>query len=101
MKYSLAHIGINVLDLSRSVEFYTKAFDMHEVFRMHPKSELDMILCFLSDEGDTTEIALTWYGERDIPYELGENDVHLVLSWTTSRQATKSIRKWESSALKN
>ena len=49
MKYSLAHIGINVLDLSRSVEFYTKAFDMHEVFRMHPKSELDMILCFLSD----------------------------------------------------
>jgi lactoylglutathione lyase len=78
MKYSLAHIGINVLDLSRSVEFYTKAFDMHEVFRMHPKSELDMILCFLSDEGDTTEIALTWYGERDIPYELGENDVHLV-----------------------
>lgn len=37
-----------------------------------------MILCFLSDEGDTTEIALTWYGERDIPYELGENDVHLV-----------------------
>lgn len=77
MKYSMAHVGINVLDLERSVKFYTEAFELHEVFRMHAKSELDMILCFLSDEHESTMLVLTWYGERDIPYELGENNVHI------------------------
>jgi lactoylglutathione lyase len=73
----MAHVGINVLDLERSIDFYQKAFGMREVFRMHPKSELDMILCFLSDERESTMLVLAWYGERDVPYELGENNVHL------------------------
>ena len=62
MKYSMAHVGINVLDLERSIDFYQKAFGMREVFRMHPKSELDMILCFLSDERESTMLVLAWYG---------------------------------------
>lgn len=77
MKYSMAHIGINVLDLNRSIKFYNNVFGMREVFRMHPKSELDMILCFLCNESNETMLTLTWYGERTFPYELGENDVHL------------------------
>lgn len=77
MKYSMAHVGINVLDLARSVDFYTNAFGLREVFRMHPKSELNMRLCFLSDERESTMLVLVWYGERNIPYELGENNAHL------------------------
>lgn len=44
MSYAIAHIGINVLDLDRSVKFYEDVFGMKEVFRMHPKSALDMVI---------------------------------------------------------
>ena len=79
MSYAIAHIGINVLDLDRSVKFYEDVFGMKEVFRMHPKSALDMVLCFLSDRHGGAMITLVWYGERKTPYELGENNVHTAL----------------------
>lgn len=79
MKYSFAHVGINVLHLEQSIEFYDKAFGMKEAFRMHPKSNLDMVLCFLSDGHNGTMITLVWYGERKTPYVLGENNVHIAL----------------------
>lgn len=79
MKYSFAHMWINVLDLDRSIRFYEDTFGMKEVFRMHPKSTLDMILCFLSDGHSGAMITLVWYGERKFPYELGENNVHICL----------------------
>ena len=44
MSYAIAHIGINVLDLDHSVKFYEDVFGMKEVFRMHPKSALDMVI---------------------------------------------------------
>ena len=77
MKYSLAHFGINVLDLERSVAFYEGAFGMKEVFRMHAKSKLDMVLCFMSDDHNGTMIALVWCPERKTPYDLGENNIHI------------------------
>lgn len=77
MKYSMAHVGINVLNLERSIQFYQEAFGMHEVFRMHAKSDLDMILCFLSDLQESAMVVLVWCRERQIPYELGENNIHL------------------------
>ncbi len=77
MSYAIGHIGINVLDLDRSAKFYSEVFGMKEVFRMHPKSTLDMILCFMSDEHNGTMISLVWYGERKSPYEQGENNVHI------------------------
>ncbi len=82
MTHTLAHIGLNVLDLNKSIEFYQNALGMHEVFRMYPKSDLDMILCFLSDERCGCMIALMWYGERDdsLPYDLGENDMNLTFT---------------------
>ena len=79
MKYSFAHMGINVLDLDRSIAFYDRAFGFKEVFRMHPKSNLDMVLCFLSDGHNGTMITLVWIGDRKTPYELGENNVHIGL----------------------
>lgn len=77
--YTFAHAGLNVLDLERSIEFYEKAFGFKEVFRMHPKSTLDMVLSFLSSGQSGTMIALAWYGERNEPYDMGENNVHLCL----------------------
>ena len=79
MNYNIAHIGLNVLDLEKSVRFYRDAFDMREVFRMYPKSDLDMILCFLSDESGSCMLALSWFGERKEPYELGENNNNIAI----------------------
>lgn len=79
MKYAFAHTGLNVLDLERSVKFYKETFGFKEVFRMHPKSKLDMVICFLSDGHAGAMLALVWYGERQEPFELGENNVHICL----------------------
>ncbi len=42
MQFSMVKIGINVMDLERSLNFYKEAFGMTEVFRMHAKSSLNM-----------------------------------------------------------
>lgn len=62
---------LHAVDLDRSVKFYEDVFGMKEVFRMHPKSAPDMVLCFLSDRHGGAMITLVWYGERKTPYELG------------------------------
>ena len=49
------------------MKFYEDVFGMKEVFRMHPKSALDMVLCFLSDRHGGAMITLVWYGERKTP----------------------------------
>ena len=77
MAYSMAHIGINVLDLERSVAFYRDAFGMKEIFRMHAKSKLNMVLCFLSDECCGTMLTLVWCEEKKSPYDLGDNNIHI------------------------
>lgn len=79
MKHSIAHIGLNVLDLEKSVQFYQEVFGMREVFRMYPKSDLNMIPCFMSDEDCNCMLALTWFGERKEPYELGENNNNIAI----------------------
>lgn len=57
MSYAIAHIGINVLDLDRSVKFYEDVFGMKEVFRMHPKSALDMVIAEASTPAAPAEPA--------------------------------------------
>ena len=37
MKFQMVHNNFNVLDLDRSLEFYRKAFGMHEVRRINAK----------------------------------------------------------------
>lgn len=77
MQFSMAHVGINVMDLERSINFYKEAFGMTEVFRMHPKSSLNMVFSFLSDEHNRTMLNLISCAERTIPYEMGENNTHI------------------------
>lgn len=80
MQFSMVKIGINVMDLERSLNFYKEAFGMTEVFRMHAKSSLNMVFSFLSDSQKKTMLNLISCAERTIPYEMGENNTHIAFA---------------------
>ena len=48
MKFQMVHNNFNVLDLDRSLEFYRKAFGMHEVRRINAKDG-SFIIVYLED----------------------------------------------------
>ena len=79
MKFTYVHNNINVLDLEKSLDFYAKALGLKEVRRHKPDSG-DFIIAFLSD-GDTSHlIEITWLKDKDTPYELGDNEIHMAFT---------------------
>ena len=79
MKFTYVHNNINVLDLEKSLNFYSETLGLKEVRRHKPDSG-DFIIVFLSD-GDTSHlIELTWLKDKDTPYELGDNEIHMAFT---------------------
>jgi len=79
MKFTYVHNNINVLDLEKSLEFYSEALGLTET-RRHEASGGDFIIAFLSD-GDTSHlIELTWLKDKETPYELGDNEIHMAFN---------------------
>jgi len=79
MKFTFAHNNINVLDLTRSVAFYTKALGLKEV-RRHEAKDGSFILVFLGDGSTPHRLELTWLRGREEPYNLGDNEMHLAFT---------------------
>ena len=76
MKFTLAHSEMHVFDLERSLKFYEQALGLKEVKR-HVAEDGSFILVFLNDEVSPHIVELTWNRDRDKPYDLGENEIHL------------------------
>ena len=76
MKFKMVHNNFNVADLEKSLEFYAKAFDMHEVKRIAP-ADGSFIIVYLSDNSSAHRLELTWVKEMDRAYDLGDNEFHL------------------------
>ena len=76
MKFRIDHNNFNVLDLEKSLAFYKEALGLTEV-RRHQAVDGSFILVFLGDGVTSHRIELTWLKERDQPYELGDNEIHL------------------------
>jgi len=76
MKFTLAHSEMHVFDLERSIKFYEQALGLKEVKR-HVAEDESFILVFLSDDVSPHIVELTWNRDRDKPYDLGENEIHL------------------------
>ena len=76
MNFTLVHTNINVLDLDRSLAFYQKALGM-ELIRRHKTSDESFELAFISDSTSTHQIELTWLRDKDMPYDLGDNETHI------------------------
>ncbi|MDF2537783.1 MAG: hypothetical protein K0S76_804 [Herbinix sp.] len=76
MNFKFAHNNMNVFDLAKSMEFYEKALGLKETKRITPESG-DFIIVYLGDGTSNHLLELTWLKERDLPYNLGDNEIHL------------------------
>ena len=84
MKFKMVHNNFNVSDLSKSLQFYAEAFDMHEVKRIAP-ADGSFIIVYLSEGSSGHRLELTWVKEMDRAYDLGDNEFHLALVAATIR----------------
>ena len=76
MMFTFAHNNINVLDLEKSLTFYTSALELREARRINGEDG-SFILAFLSDGITPHRLELTWLRDRKEPYNLGDNEIHL------------------------
>jgi lactoylglutathione lyase len=76
MKAKYIHTNINVFDLDKSIKFYEQALGLKEK-RRYNQAEGKFILVYMTDETSDIEIELTWLRDRDKPYDLGDNEIHL------------------------
>ncbi len=76
MKFTIDHFNINVLDLKKSLAFYTKALGLKEIRRKQADDQ-SYIIVFLGDDSSTTRLELTWLKAMDRPYNLGDEEFHI------------------------
>lgn len=74
MKFTFAHNNLNVLDLGKSLKFYKEALGLNEARRIEKP---DFTLVFLGDGTTSHRLELTWLRDRNQPYNLGDNEIHL------------------------
>ena len=74
MKFQMVHENYNVSDLQRSLDFYAKALDLHEVCRINGNG---FIIVYLSNAESSFELELTCLEDHPQPYNLGECEFHL------------------------
>ena len=76
MKFTIAHTNLNVFDMDKSLAFYKDALGM-DVTRRHKADDGGFELAFVSDGSSHHNIELTWLRDKDVPYELGDNESHI------------------------
>ena len=74
MKFKMVHENYNVSDLGKSIAFYEKALDLHEVRRINGEG---FIIVYLSNAESDFELELTWLEDHPQAYDLGECEFHL------------------------
>jgi lactoylglutathione lyase len=85
-KFRFVHNNINVKDLERSLEFYSKALGLKEVRRIVP-GDGSFIIVYLSDGASEHQLELTWLRDRDQDYNLGDNEFHLAFRTDNYQEA--------------
>ncbi len=76
MKFTMYHTCITVLDLEKSMKFYEEALGLKEVRRIEAADGSSKIV-FLETEGSLCQLELTRYADREEPYNLGDNEIHI------------------------
>jgi len=76
MKAVFDHCNINVTNLEKSVEFYSKALGL-KVIKETEASDKSFKLVFLGDDVSPFKLELTWLRDHPQAYELGENESHI------------------------
>lgn len=76
MKFKMIHNNLNVFDLQKSLAFYEKALGLKEV-RRKEAGDGSFTIVYLANEQAPHQLELTWLREKDTPYDLGDNEIHL------------------------
>lgn len=76
MKFTFAHNNLNVYDLEKSLEFYSKALGLKAI-RRKEADDGSFVLVYLGDNTTPHQLELTWLRDMERPYELGDNEIHL------------------------
>jgi lactoylglutathione lyase len=92
MKFTFAHNNINVLDLEKSLAFYTSALGLEEV-RRHEAKDGSFVLAFLGDGRTSHRLELTWLRDRRDAYNLGDNEIHLAFTVDDYKSAYANHKK--------
>ncbi|WP_411676522.1 VOC family protein [Caproicibacter sp.] len=78
MNARFLHTNFTVLNLEKSLDFYSRALGLKEVSRKNAPDG-SFIIVFLGDGQTDYNLELTWYRDRREPYNLGDNEIHLAV----------------------
>lgn len=70
------HFNFNVMDLERSLKFYSQALELKPVKEKNA-ADGSFRLVYLGDGESDFRLELTWLRDRTEPYDLGEQEFHL------------------------
>ena len=80
MTFKFAHNNINSYDLEKSLAFYEEMLGLKPV-KVKEAEDKSFKLVFLGDkEGSEHKLEITWLRDRQNPYELGDNEIHLAFT---------------------
>jgi lactoylglutathione lyase len=78
--FKYLHTMIRVLDLDKSIDFYTRLLGMNELRRKDfPTGKFTLAFVGYGDEADNTVVELTHNWDQKEPYDLGDAFGHLAL----------------------
>jgi lactoylglutathione lyase len=92
MRFTIDHFNINVFDLEKSLDFYTKALGLKEIKRKKA-DDGSYIIVFLGDNSSTTRLELTWLKSMDRPYNLGDEEFHIAFKTNDFEEAYQHHKK--------
>lgn len=92
MKFTFAHNNLNVFDLEASLKFYEEALGLKEMKRK-TMPDGSFILVFLGDQETSHQLELTWLRDREKPYDLGDNEIHLAFAVDDMEAAYKKHKE--------
>ncbi|MDY0163301.1 VOC family protein [Desulfobotulus sp.] len=90
--FTWLHANLTVFDLEKSLAFYQEALEL-SVVRTYSPEDGSFRLVYLGDGKTPFQLELTWLRDRDKPYNLGDNEIHLALSVKDYEAALERHRK--------
>lgn len=89
--FKMVHMNINTLDLAKSDKFYREALGLQEA-RRKEAADGSFILVYYVDSNHDFELEITWLRDRQEPYNLDDNEIHLCFK-VQDYEAAKAFHK--------
>jgi lactoylglutathione lyase len=90
--FTFNHFNFNVLNLEKSIKFYSDTLGLKEV-RRKEAPDGSWILVYLGDGNTNFALELTWLKDRKEKYDLGEGEFHLAFETDDFNAAHEKHKK--------